>query len=1081
MNRLGKRFRFSRGGLPVVLAWLVITGTVIAQENRKTVDFQSRIAPIFKQHCYSCHSGSQVESGFRLDRKKRAIEGGDQGIAIVPKSPANSPLIHRITTDGDERMPPEGKPLSKLQITEIKQWIAQGAHWPDGVDPQTSDQTTHWSWRPLANPALPSIQHDGWANNAIDYFIAAKLETKNISPSPRAPRSTLIRRVFLDLIGLPPSPSQLNHWKNNPAPHWYSQLIENLLNSPHYGERWGRIWLDQARYADSDGYEKDRPRPNAYLYRDWVINALNSNLPFDEFSIQQLAGDLLPNATAATRLATGFHRNTLTNHEGGIDREEDRVKQTIDRTNTTFTVWMGLTVGCAQCHSHKYDPISQREYFELYSFFNDADEASTKLDPTEIQKLEFERAKAQHQLKLNQTQNRFEAQKQKLQSQMGGLITELNKRFPTGTPEPTVDGLIAYYPLDGEPQQITHELQARRSATFQGPGRLTSAPGKDSPQDESTAETAATGSVFLDGSGQHLELANVSGFKSNQAFTCSAWIKPDSPAGGILTKMDEPNAFRGIDFTHYQGALEVHLVDQWPINAIKITPKNTRLKTGQWQHVLFSYDGSKKAAGVNIYIDGKKTESKVFHDTLKGDFSTPDPWRIGRRKVSSFYKGSIDDVRIYQRVLTDAEIQILAGDHQNLRQILKITSKPKKDRTEQEHSELLRYFIAADLKASALKKELLNLKGTPPKIKTHTAMTLAQRSSPRTTHVHIRGEFLNPGPRVTIGTPEFLPSLQTLNSQRPNRLDLAQWIFDPRNTLPPRVFVNRVWQHYFGRPLVESENDFGSQGNSPTHPELLDYLAYNFSRDGWDLKQLHRLIINSSTYQQSSQKRNKLLEVDPNNRLLAYQNRLRVSAETVRDLGLACSGLLDARVHGPSVYPPLPPGVIELAFIDVINRGPWEVSAGGDRYRRGIYTFFQRTSPYPMLSLFDSPDSNITCTRRETSNTPLQALAIWNDPVFVECAAELANRLLRSTATTNEERLRLAFQICFSRQPQAEELDVLLNLLKDSKSVFKKQTQLAAKAARRIQSPDGISNHEFGGWFLVARTLINLDEFIVRP
>lgn len=1087
MDKLFKTLRFPECGLwfvflSISFLWSVTIGTTMtAQDNQTTVDFQSRILPLFKQHCYPCHSGDKVESGFRLDVKKRALEGGDQGIAIKPKDPANSPLIQRIRSNGDDRMPPEGAPLSELQIKEIEKWISQGNHWPNGLDRQSNEHANHWGWRPLLSPSRPSIENNSWPNNAIDYFIAAKLEKKNIQPSPPATKQILIRRVFLDLIGLPPTPSQFDHWKNNPSPHWYSQMIENLLASPHYGERWGRIWLDQARYADSDGYEKDRPRPNAYLYRDWVINALNLNQPFDQFSIQQLAGDLVPNATTNTKLATGFHRNTLTNNEGGIDREEDRVKQTIDRTNTTMTVWMGLTVSCAQCHSHKYDPISQREYFELYSFFNDSDESSAALDPTPIQKLEFIKATTEHQLKQDQTQKKFAAKKQSLLKQMPRLIAELAKKFPSGSPEPTPVGLIAYYPLDGSPEEIIRDFQSKRDAKFVGPGALTTMPGKVSLQIQSKDNKSLTGSLFLDGSGQHLELGHTPEFKSDQPFTCSAWIKPVGPSGGIITKINEPNDFRGIDFTNHQGILEVHLVDKWPVNAIKVTPKNTRLKTDQWQHVLFTYDGSKKAVGVNIYIDGMKTETKVFFDTLSGDFSTTDPWRIGRRKVSSFYKGSIDDVRIYNRVLTASEIQVLAGDNKELNRILEISGMNKANRTEQQRNELLQFFINSNPVASALDKKLLNLKANPPKIENHTAMAIVKRSTPRQTQVHIRGEFLNKGPKVTIGTPSFLPPLKTLESKRPDRLDLANWMFDRRNSLTPRVFVNRVWQHYFGRPIVESENDFGTQGTPPSHPGLLDYLAYEFATNGWDIKQLHRMIVNSSTYQQSSRKRNELNQIDANNRLLAYQNRLRVSAEIVRDLGLASSGLLDARVHGPSVYPPLPPGVIELAFVDVINRGPWKASTGGDRYRRGIYTFFQRTSPYPMLSLFDSPDSNVTCTRREQSNTPLQALAIWNDPVFIQCAAHLANRLLKSTAETEKEKVTLAFKICFSRHPRQAEVDVLLNLLNQSKTIFKSRPQLAENAIRGIKTPNGISISEFGAWFLVARTLINLDEFIVRP
>jgi hypothetical protein len=639
------------------------------------------------------------------------------------------------------------------------------------------------------------VNDDTWVRNPIDAFILARLEQESVTPSPDADKPTLVRRLFIDLIGLPPTPAEVAEFVNDDSPNAYERLVDRLLASPHYGERYGRNWLDLARYADTDGYEKDLARPHAWRYRDWVIRALNDDMPFDEFTIQQLAGDLLPDATPQQRAATGFHRNTLTNREGGADPEEDRTKQTVDRTNTVGTVWLGLTVGCANCHTHKYDPITQREYFGLYGFFNSIDEVDVALDG-----------------------------------------------------------------------------------------------GEDKP----------------------IRMGDV---------------RNDPPRG--------------------QGR--------------------------------------------------------------------------GRSKPREF------------------------------------------------------------------------------------APAVMERKEPRENYLHVRGDFLTKGPIIEPHTPEVLPPLKPREGEAPaeprtpDRLDLARWIADPANPLTARVAVNRFWQWHFGRGLVNTADDFGTQGERPSHPELLDWLANEFRDSGWRMKRLHKLIVMSATYRQSSAARPELYQRDPYNTWLARQNRLRFEAEIVRDAALASSGLLNREVGGPSVRPPQPPEIAALSYAGSVK---WIESKDEDRYRRGLYTWFQRTSPYPTLMTFDAPDSNLTCTRRERSNTPLQALTLLNDVVFVECAQALGRRILQEpmdqivaadgtgggdSAVVEQAiiaaRLRFAFELCLSRGPTEAELSRLHKLYVDAQYEFEQDPEAAKKLVAEPTTDDGpptTDTPDAAAWFVVARALVNLDEFITR-
>ncbi len=730
-----------RRGARIIVATVALLGTIrtnadeplakLPASKTGAVEYVRDVRPILAGRCYDCHGAAKQKGGLRLDRKAEALVGGGSGRAFEPSKSGESLLIDLVSgADPDLVMPPKGDRLTSKEIEMLRAWIDQGASWPDEAVPAktSAPRSNHWAFQPIRRPELPRLKDVAGIRNEIDVLVRAALEAREITPAPEADRPTLLRRLSLDLLGLPPKPEDVDAFDKDKRPDAYERQVERLLASPHFGERWGRHWLDLARYADSDGYEKDSPRPNAWRFRNWVIDAINRDLPFDRFTTEQLAGDMLLDADLSTRTATGFHRNTLTNREGGVDQEEYRIKAVVDRVNTTGTVWLGLTIACAQCHTHKYDPILQREYYGLFAFFNGQRE------------------------------------------------------------------------------------------------------------------------------------------------------------------------------------------DDLPVPDSKAAPS-----------------GKAANAGPRIPV---------------------------------------------------------------------LVANPK-----------------------------------PPK-----------------THVLIRGDFLRQGDEVVATTPAVLPPL-AVSGRVPNRLDLARWLVDRNHPLTSRVEANRIWTHLFGRGLVATPDDFGTRGEPPTHPALLDWLASELMDRGWSRKALIRLIVHSATYRQSSANRPDLLDSDPNNLWLARQNRARLEAEILRDVSLAASGLLAPTIGGQSVHPPQPAGIAELTYAGSAH---WVESMGTDRYRRGLYTWFQRTSPYPMLMTFDAPDANVCAVKRERSNTPIQALTLLNDATFVECARALGR--LASSAPNPESGIHLLFRRSLARVPSDEEIALL----------------------KRLYDGFRVDATEADAWFGVARTVMNLDEFVTR-
>ena len=801
---------------------------VRAAEPDSEIDFLRDIKPLLAERCTKCHGPAKQENGLRLDAGQGVARGGDNGPPIVAGKPDESLLIQAVTGKSDviSKMPPKGEPLSGEQIELLRRWIAAGANVPadDVLKPAVND---HWAFKQPALAAIPAVNDAAWPSGAIDTFILARLEEEGLTPSPEAERPTLIRRAYLDLIGLPPSPEEVEAYVAAKSPDAYERQIDRLLASPHYGERWGRHWLDLARYADSNGYTRDFGR-QIWKYREWVIEAINRGQPFDAFTIDQIAGDMLPEATKEQLVATGFHRNTLINEEGGTDQEQFRVEAVVDRVNTTGSVFLGLTVGCARCHTHKYDPITHAEYYQLFALLNHCDEPTIEV-PSRLQIEEGELAR-----------------RDEIRAQIKQLEDEVEKQRA--------------------------ELEAKQK--------------------------------------------------------------------------------------------------EWEAT---VTPEQRARLPGPVQ-VAF-------------------------------------------------------DMKFDQR---DAANKKTIEDH--FRQL-----------------EVAR-------QALPLLQQIYELREREPKIP--TTMILRERSEPRETFVHKRGDFLDPGSKVTGDVPAVLPPLSLGEGrgeglQSPSRLDFARWLVSQDHPLTPRVVMNRHWQKFFGRGLVETEDDFGTQGTPPTHPELLDWLAVEFRRD-WDAKRMHRLTMSSNTYRQASKVRSDLATIDPENKLLGRQSRVRLDAEIVRDVALAASGLLTRRLGGASVFPPQPEGVFDFTQ----DPKPWKAAEGADRYRRGMYTHFWRSSPYPMLLAFDAPSGNVTCTRRIRSNTPLQSLTLANDQAFYECAQAMADRLFREAPPTTTGRAQHAFRLCLSREPSAAE-----------------QEQLAALAAAEVAATPG---DPAAAWTRTCRVLLNLDETITR-
>jgi hypothetical protein len=849
------------------------------------VDFNRDIRPILSKNCFPCHGSDEGnrKSKLRLDIRDEALQPRKGGKpAIAPNHPESSRVVKKITAG---EMPPEetGNKLTPQQIETIRKWIQEGASYAE-----------HWAFvKPKKSP-LPKVQDARWPRNAIDFFILARLEKESLKPSPEADRLILLRRVSLDLRGLPPTLAEVEAFEQDQSPDAYEKMVDRFLDDPAYGERWARVWMDLARYADSAGYGSDPLRPNMWPYRDWVINAFNRNLPYDEFTIEQLAGDLLPVSsrtressdrsltTSATDrvVATAFHRNTMTNTEGGTDPEEYRVAAIKDRAITTMQVWMGLTMGCAQCHSHKYDPISQKDFYSFYAVFNQTadanrgDESPTTPAPT------------QYQLEKNR--------------QLDAQIARLRKEFEKSTPA------------------------------------LTAAQSRWEEELHSTADSSISLTF-----GYHLPISNLIRF---------------------------------------------------------------RLALSQ-------------------------------------------------------------DAKFAKRALVPPDVLI-------------ILDRPEDKRQQAERDKLAGYFRSITPLLKGIRDDIARLEKSRPAIANLPVMMELPSEKRRVTHLMKKGNFLDPGEVVSAATPNSFPPLP--KEAKADRLSVARWLVSPVNPLTARVAVNRFWARLFGIGIVETEEDFGTQGELPSHPELLDWLAVEYRNNlRWDTKALLKMIVTSSSYRQSSRVTPELIARDPNNRLLARAPRYRMEAEMIRDQALALSGLLARRVGGPSVYPPQPDGLWQAAFN---GERTWTTSKGEDRYRRGLYTFWRRTIPYPSMAVFDAPSRETCAIKRVRSNTPVQAFVTLNDPVYVEAAQALARRIIREGGSSPEDRVRFVLHLCLVRSPESEQVAKLVELFESERNHYRSLPAEALKLATDPIGPlpGGTTAEELAAWTVIANVVLNLDGVLTK-
>lgn len=1181
------------GGLALAIVWWTAAcGSARADD----VDFTHDVRPLLARHCFKCHGPDEKarKRELRLDTHDGALKGGKSGEpAIVPGKPDDSEFVRRIFSKDDaEVMPP---PSAKLPLTDaqkqiLKRWVEEGAKY-----------VPHWAFVPPMQAPLPRIERAGWTRNPIDDFVLARMEAAGLAPAPEADKSALARRVYLDLIGMPPSPEEADLFIQDESADAYDKLVDRVLKSPHYGERWARKWLDLARYADTNGYEKDRPR-SMWPYRDWVINALNDDIPFDRFTIEQIAGDMLPDATVAQHIATGFHRNTMLNEEGGIDPLEFRFYAMTDRVATTGTAWLGLTLMCCQCHTHKYDPVTHTEYYQVMAFLNNADEPTMPVPRPDLAATRRETEEKIRQLTAD-LPNRFPsageyewhiARPESVASAGGATVEKLadgtirlsgtnpdkdtytvvvDTDFPrvaairiealvdpqlpstgpgrtphgnfvlseltvqaalNGSSEPRTVKIVsgaADFAQDGFPAMNAIDGQTTTGWAIHGPGKWNvdrTATFLFDPAAEIGGKVRWTIKLDQQHGMQHtLGKFRVSFGQRNDdprpeelrrrdhlEKKLAAWIEGETKRAvnwtvlrpveakanmPILTVLEDDSILATSDQTKRDVYDLKFRNDLKGITAIRLEalPDDRLPNRGPGRvyyegpfgdfylsNITLAADGrpAKFSKATQSFAEGRNTAATAIDDDLQSGWSIngrqgeshaavfnlaeplPAAGELALQMVfEKYYAVGLGRFRV--SVTTDprpVEATVISAE------VEKILLIPAEQRSTGQNDQLLQQFVLLAPELAAERAAIKKLRDEMPAFPTTLVMSERPALEPRATYLHKRGEFLQPQEPVKPGIPAVLPQVPA--DAPKNRLAFARWLVSPENPLTGRVTMNRQWGAFFGRGLVKTQEDFGFQGEAPTHPELLDWLAVEFMKRGWSMKEMHRLIVTSATYRQSSRVTPELLAKDPQNRWLARAPRFRIDAELVRDSALKISGLFSPKLGGPSVFPPQP-AAAEGAYGSLV----WNVSAGPDRYRRGLYTFAKRTAPYAMFNAFDSPSGEACVARREVSNTPLQALTLMNDVVFWE-AAQALGTLIAARAGSIEERVGYLFRRSLVRSPTASELELLTGFFQAQHERLVKKELDAAK----IAAPGEGDPLERAAWTLAARAILNLDETITR-
>lgn len=1137
---------------------------VWAQAPAKKIDFGRDIKPILSNKCFLCHGPSETDrkggkNGLRLDTAAGSTEDLGGHAAVVPGKPEASELVARIlSTDPEEVMPPKGsgKPLSPQEIELLKEWIRQGAHY-----------SQHWSYIKPVRPAVPAVRDAAWPKNDIDRFLLARMESEQLKPSPAADRYALIRRVSLDLTGLPPTLEEVDAFVKDTDPSAYEELVDRLLQKSAYGEHWANLWLDLARYADSAGYADD-PSRTIWLYRDYVIRALNSNKPFDQFSIEQLAGDMLPNATDEQRIATAFHRNTLTNSEGGTNDEEFRTVAVVDRVNTTMAVWMGTTISCAQCHDHKYDPISQEEFFKFYAFFNNTADADKRdesplamifSDEQRHQKSLWEEERGKLEVVLKTSTPALQAAQAKWEAAFPldlkwSSVKPASAKSAAGVGLTVADDGAVSAPTAAKTDTYTVDLPL--SATVVSGLKLEALPDpilpgggpghaggnfvvtKISAAINPPAGTALSGRyvrVELPGKGKMLSLAEVQAFQGTANLATKGEAKQSSTdyAGPAQLAIDG-----NTDGRYNEAKSTTHTAvsdDPWWELDLKSEQKLDRLvvwnrvdpgtverlenfkisllnekREPVWQQAVaaapkpsveLSLSGRREIdftlafadftqAGLDAASVLKNPDPKTKGWAVGGELGKPHTLTLIPKAPVEAPAGSTLSVTIEQnssydnhtlghfRLSTtdDARVGEIARTPAPILEALRV---PAANRQPAQSAAISSYYLTIAPDLDATRKQLATVTQQLADLKPET-VPIMQELPPdqrRVTKIQYRGNFMDLGPDVTEGTPAAFPALPA-DAPR-NRLTLARWVVSADNPLTARVIANRYWEQIFGVGIVLTSEEFGSQGDQPFHPELLDWLATELIRLKWDAKAFLRLLVTSAAYQQASKVSPELQHRDPDNRLLARGPRFRLSAETLRDQALLVSGLLSPKMYGPPVKPQQPSLGLSAAFGSGID---WQTSAGADKYRRGVYTTWRRSSPYPSMATFDAPNREVCTVRRIRTNTPLQALVTLNDPVYIEAAQALARRMVSAGGKTPEERLAYGFRLCLTRPPHPNELARLVKLYENG---LQKYSQNADEARKMATEPLGappaeMSVPELAALTVVGNVLLNLDETIMK-
>ncbi len=1038
-----------------VLLWLILPACMCEPASgQDTVRFNRDIRPILSDNCFACHGPDSAarEAELRLDTREGLFAERDGMAVVTPGQPAEGELWRRISSDdADERMPPadSGKSLTAAQVDTLRRWIEAGADWEP-----------HWAFIPPERASPPEVSERSWPRNAIDHFVLSDLERRGLTHAPEAVAETLMRRVTLDLTGLPPTPEEVDAYLADPAPDRYERLVERLLASPRYGEHLAVGWLDAARYADTSGYQNDGPR-EMWRWRDWVIDAYNAGMPFDQFTIEQLAGDLLPGATLEQRIATGFNRNHRGNAEGGIIPEEYAVEYVVDRVDTTGAVWLGLTVGCSRCHDHKFDPLSQQDYYGLYAYFNSIPESGRAIkegnSPPYIKS-----PTADQQSELARLEQRLEEARRQWDdgvNERAVLQSEWEREIADGpaldwTPD---EGLIAHFPLDGD---AGDRVDVSRRAGLVGES-IAFVPGPRG------------AGVQLDGE-SFLDVGDIGKFGYFDAFSISAWVRPEGTrTGGIVTRMSDDSDSDGWAVHLENGHVQVNLVKRWLDDSLRVETE-TELPAGEWSQVTAVYDGSRAASGIAVYFNGQLQPLRVHLDGLNQTIVNDQPLRIGSTGTQQKLQGAVADVRVFSGALSFRAAQILSV----VESLDELTALEVEHLSPARWAKLHEYFLrhAAPEPVRNAYAELLALERQREELVDSfpTTMVMEELKFPRPAFVLERGAYDRPEEQVERGVPDALASGADIGG---NRLDFAQWLVNAENPLTARVAVNRYWQRLFGVGLVKTAEDFGTQGEPPSHPELLDWLATEFVRTGWDVKHLHRLIVTCATYRQSSHIPPELRTLDPENRLLARGPRVRLTAEMIRDQALAAAGLLEERIGGPSVKPYQPEGLWNEIATDTV----YEQSTGSDLYRRSLYCYTKRTVANPTFTLFDAGTREACVLRRSRTNTPLQSLTLLNDVTFVEAARVLAARVL-GDAGHDRERLMLLFRSATCRMPDEEELALLQRALAVHRSHFGENAAAAAALVETGEYPvdPAMDVAQLAAFTAVAEVLFNLDEVVTR-